>query len=180
MSRETLRAALARVRLLSLDVDGVLTDGKLHYGPEGEILKSFHVHDGLGIKLLMREGIEVAVISAKSGGPLEQRLADLGVRHAWLGREDKRAAFDELREELGLRPEQIAHVGDDLPDLAVMRVVGVSIAVANAMPRVRAEATLVTDKRGGEGAVREVAERLLAARGRLDAAIEAYLGELGA
>ncbi len=163
------------MRLLSLDVDGVLTDGRLRYGAEGELIKVFHVHDGLGLKLLMREGIEVAVITAKTGGPLERRLADLGVEHAWMGREDKLAALDELIAKLGVAPKEIAHVGDDLPDLAVMRRVGVSIAVANATARVRSEAMLVTEKSGGEGAVREICERILEARGALDDAIERYL-----
>jgi len=174
------RASLAGIRLLCLDVDGVLTDGRLRYGSDGELFKSFHVYDGLGIKLAMQEGIEVAVITAKTGGPLERRLADLGIQHAWMGREDKRTALEELRARLGIPSAHIAHVGDDLPDLAVMRNVGLSIAVANATSRVLEEATLVTEKRGGHGAVREVCERLLTARDRLDPAIEAYLSRHGA
>ncbi len=173
------RGSLANLRLVCLDVDGVLTDGQLRYGPDGELFKSFHVHDGLGIKLLMDEGIDVAVITAKTGGPLERRLADLGVEHAWMGREDKLAALAELRAKLGVEAAHIAHVGDDLPDLPVMRRVGVSIAVANATARVLDEATLVTRRRGGEGAVREVCERVLAARGRLEGAIDAYLKRNG-
>lgn len=175
MTWDSHRDALSRVRLLSLDVDGVLTDGRLRYGAEGEIIKVFHAHDGLGLKLLMGEGIEVAIITAKTGAPLRKRLDDLGVTHAFMGREDKRAAFEELVAELGVAPAEVAHVGDDLPDLAVMRRVGVSIAVANAVAKVRAEAMLITERSGGDGAVREVCERILEARGTLDAAIERYL-----
>ena len=167
--------SLAKIELLILDVDGVLTDGRLYYGPDGEALKAFHVKDGLGIKLLQREGIMVSVITAKTGGPLAKRLADLGVSHKKMGREDKAAALAELLEELELDPSVVAHVGDDLPDVGVMRQVGISIAVADAHPFVIEHAHHVTDRLGGRGAVREIADAILTARGVLSDAIERYL-----
>ncbi|MDH5492374.1 MAG: HAD-IIIA family hydrolase [Myxococcales bacterium] len=174
-----LREAARRVRALLLDVDGVLTDGRLHYGAEGEALKVFHVRDGLGIKLLAQEGVPVAVISARRSVPLERRLEELGVREALLGREQKLGALEEVLARLGLEPSEIAYVGDDLVDLPVMRRVGLAITVADGHPLVRAEAAWVTRRGGGQGAVREIADALLEARDRLEAACEAYLDAAG-
>jgi 3-deoxy-D-manno-octulosonate 8-phosphate phosphatase (KDO 8-P phosphatase) len=167
----------ARVRVLGLDVDGVLTDGSLYYGPEGELLKRFHVRDGLGIKLLRSQGVEVVVISAKRSAPLEVRLRDLGVKDAILGCATKGEALRAFLEERGVPREEAAFVGDDLADLPALRLVGFPIAVRDADPHLRAVARWVTDTAGGHGAVREVADALLAARGRLDAAIDAYCDE---
>ncbi|MBC7171864.1 MAG: HAD hydrolase family protein, partial [Polyangiaceae bacterium] len=157
----------------------VLTDGSLWYGPEGEELKGFHTRDGLGIKLLLQEGIEVVVISGRRSRALERRLEDLGVREAVLGCEAKGERFGALLAARGIAPEDAAFVGDDLPDLLAMRLVGLPVAVRDADARVRAEALWVTDAPGGRGAVREVADALLAARGRLDAAADAYLARVG-
>lgn len=164
-----------RVRLLVLDVDGVLTDGTLWYGADGEVFKGFHVRDGLGLKLLASAGIQVAVISGKSSAPLERRLDDLGVEHRYLGRRDKNRAFDELLEATGLAAGDVAWVGDDLLDLPLMKRAGLAIAVADAEPRVRAKARWITTRDGGRGAVREICEGLLDARGELDGAIDALL-----
>lgn len=171
--------AAATVDVLVLDVDGVLTDGTLYYGPEGELLKAFHVRDGLGIKLLRSEGVEVCVITAKVGAPLQRRLEALGIEHAFTGREDKLTALLGLESELGIDPARIAYVGDDLPDLPPMRRVGLPIAVADAHHRALEAAAWTTDRAGGRGAVREVADALLEARGRADAAVNAYLAEHG-
>jgi 3-deoxy-D-manno-octulosonate 8-phosphate phosphatase (KDO 8-P phosphatase) len=168
---------LARIRALVLDVDGVLTDGTLYYGEHGEMLKAFHVHDGLGMKLLLSRDIAVAVISAKRSKPLLRRLDDLGVSHR-LGREDKLTALDELLGDLGLEAEDVAYAGDDLIDLPVMARVGLAIAVPNARPQVVEAADWITETCGGCGAVREMAERILEVRGELDAAIAALVGEL--
>ena len=111
----------ARIRLLVLDVDGVLTDGSLHYGPEGFEWKTFHVRDGLGIKLAQRAGIEVAIISGRGGGAVEQRVKELGIRHIRLKRDDKEAALEEIAEELRIGLSAVAAVGDDTPDLACSR-----------------------------------------------------------
>ena len=172
---DELRERAAKVRLLILDVDGVLTDGTLYYGADGETLKAFHVRDGLGIKLLAQEHIAVAVITAKSGGPLSRRLRDLDIEHVHMGREDKRAALDDLLSTIGCGLDETAYVGDDLVDLPVMRVVGLPITVADGHAMAKAAAAWVTQRGGGRGAVREIADALLDARGRSEAAAAAYL-----
>ena len=165
----------ARIRLLVLDVDGVLTDGHLLYGPQGEQLKTFDAKDGLGLKLLMREGIEVAVISARSAPALRARLDELGIARTYLGRSDKERALDELLSELSLSASEVAYCGDDVLDLPVLRRVGLPIAPADAHPIVRDEVDWITDRPGGHGAVREIADWLLEARGRLSDAVEDLL-----
>jgi len=154
----------ARIRLLVLDVDGVLTDGSLHYGPEGFEWKTFHVRDGLGIKLAQRAGIEVAIISGRGGGAVEQRVKELGIRHIRLKRDDKEAALEEIAEELKIGLSAVAAVGDDTPDLALFEVCGLGIAVADAHQSVLAAADWTTTLRGGRGAVREVCDMLIDAR----------------
>jgi len=154
----------ARVRLLVLDVDGVLTDGRLYYGARGEALKAFHVRDGLGLKLLAAAGITVAVISGRRSGMTAKRCRELGVRHLVQGVEDKLTAFHRLRERLGMSSTLCACVGDDLPDVPLMREVGLSFAVADAHPQARSAAHVVTRLPGGRGAVREVCDYLLEAR----------------
>lgn len=156
--------AAARVRLLVLDVDGVLTDGRLYYGPRGEALKVFHVRDGLGVKLLAAAGVTVAVISGRRSSMTARRCRELGVRHLLQGVADKVAAFQRLREQLGVSPAVCACVGDDVPDVPLMREVGLSFAVADAHPRARSAAHVVTRLPGGSGAVREVCDYLLEAR----------------
>ncbi|UJR86890.1 KdsC family phosphatase [Sandaracinus amylolyticus] len=170
-----LREKLASVRALALDVDGVLTDGSLTYGADGEVLKTFHVRDGMGMRLVQNEGIAVAVITAKRSPMLVRRLADLKVAHLLDAREDKGVAMAELAATLGVPLASIAFVGDDVFDLPAMRAAGVGIAVADAHPLVREEAAWVTRERGGRGAVREVCDALLDARGRLRAACEELL-----
>lgn len=171
-----LRERLARIRLLVLDVDGVLTDGTLYFSEHGETLKAFSVQDGLGMKLLRSRGVEVAVISGRRSAPLERRLADLGVVHR-LGRDDKLAALDELLADLAVGDDAIAYAGDDVIDLPVMRRVGVALTVPNARPQVIAEAHWVTSAAGGHGAVREMTDAILEARGELDDAIASLLAE---
>lgn len=154
----------ARVRLLVLDVDGVLTDGRLYYGARGEALKVFHVRDGLGLKLLAAAGIKVAVISGRRSGMTARRCRELGVRHLVQGVEDKLAAFHRLSARLGVPSKESACVGDDLPDVPLMREVGLSFAVADAHPQARSAARVITRLPGGAGAVREVCDYLLDAR----------------
>jgi 3-deoxy-D-manno-octulosonate 8-phosphate phosphatase (KDO 8-P phosphatase) len=172
-----LRQRAAAIRLVIFDVDGVMTDGTLWYGADGEVLKPFHVRDGLGVKLLRRVGIEVAVISGRQSAALERRLADLPIEHVFLGRDDKGNALDELLGRTGIPVEAMAHVGDDVLDLAPMRRVGLGIAVQDAHAAVLAEADWVTQSPGGRGAVREVADGLLDARGDLRQAWEELLEE---
>lgn len=154
----------ARVRLLVLDVDGVLTDGRLYYGARGEALKAFHVRDGLGLKLIATAGITVAVISGRRSAMTARRCRELGVRHLVQGVEDKLAAFQRLRSRLRVPANVCACVGDDLPDVPLMREVGLSFAVADAHPQARSAAHVVTRLAGGNGAVREVCDYLLEAR----------------
>jgi 3-deoxy-D-manno-octulosonate 8-phosphate phosphatase (KDO 8-P phosphatase) len=160
-----LRERQARVRLLACDVDGVLTDGTLWYGPDGELLKGFHVRDGLGLRLLREAGVEVAVVSARSSPALARRVADLKLRHVHTGREDKWVAVQEMMAALGLTSEQVAFVGDDVLDLPALREVGLAIAVRDAHPRVLEAVHWVTDAPGGRGAVREIADALIAVQG---------------
>lgn len=177
-----IEARARALRMLVLDVDGVLTDGRLRYGPEGETVKVFHVRDGLGMKLLQEDGVALAVISGRRAPALERRLADLGVTHAFLGRSDKRRALDELAETSSVEPRAMAFMGDDVLDLPAMRGVGLAIAPADAHPLVRrelAERGWVTRTAGGRGAVREVTDGLLAARGRLQSVVEAHLRDRG-
>jgi 3-deoxy-manno-octulosonate cytidylyltransferase (CMP-KDO synthetase) len=158
------RARLGRIRLLAVDVDGVLTDGVLVYGPDGEQLKHFHVRDGLGLRLVREAGIEVAVVSARASPALARRLADLGLGHVHTGRPDKWAALGETMATLGVAADEVAFVGDDLLDVPVLGQVGVAIAPADAHPSARAAAHWITEAPGGRGAVREIADALLAAR----------------
>lgn len=167
-------ARAARVRLACFDVDGVMTDGGLYYSDAGHEAKRFHVLDGLGLKLLLASGFEVAVITARDTKAVATRMRDLGIRHVFAGVEDKRACMLTLARTLGLEASQVAHVGDDLPDLGLMAAVGFAVTVANAHPRIAQVAHWQTARRGGDGAVREVCELILAAHGLLDAAIERF------
>jgi 3-deoxy-D-manno-octulosonate 8-phosphate phosphatase (KDO 8-P phosphatase) len=149
------------IRLLVLDVDGVLTDGRLYYGPRGEALKVFHVHDGHGIVEVQRAGITVAVISGRRSPMVSARCRELGVRHVFQGVSDKLIVLEGLLKRLKLTAAECACVGDDLPDLPLMERVGLSFAVADAVATVRRRADRTTRAPGGRGAVREVCEQLL-------------------
>ncbi len=155
---------LAAIRLLVLDVDGVMTDGQLHYDTQGREAKVFHVHDGHGIKQVMRTGIEVAVISGRQSKAVETRMTELGIKHVRLGQENKTGAFTEITTQLGIPLDAVACVGDDEPDLPIMRAAGLGIAVADAQPAVRERADWCTSLGGGRGAVREVCDLLIAAQ----------------
>ncbi len=159
-----IRQRAAQVKLAIFDVDGVLTDGKLCYAEDGRELKSFHVHDGFGLKRLHANGIEVAIITARISHLVSERTAELGIAHVYQGQEDKLACFEHLIHALKLEPSQCSYCGDDLPDLAVMRRVGLAIAVANAHPWIREQSHWHTRHAGGDGAVREVCDILLMAQ----------------
>ena len=141
-----------------------MTDGRLHYDAQGREAKVFHVHDGHGIKQVMRAGIEVAVISGRCSKAVETRVAELGISHARLGLETKSEAFTEITAQLEISPEAVACIGDDEPDLPIMQAAGIGIAVADAQPAVLERADWRTARGGGHGAVREVCDALLAAR----------------
>lgn len=167
--------AAQKIKLLLLDVDGVLTDGRLYYGNNGEELKAFDIQDGLGIKLLQRGGIDVGIITGRSSELLERRARELDIRLLVQGREDKLTALNEiLEEDMAVNLEEIAFVGDDLPDLAVIRQVGLGITPANGNHIVASQALWQTHKAGGNGAVREVAELILGAQGKLETLLAPY------
>lgn len=169
-----LLARAAKIRLAAFDVDGTLTDGRLHYSEDGRETKVFHVHDGLGLKRLQANGIQVAFITARVSHIVAIRAGELEIAHVYQGQSDKRACLSELIDALGLTPEEAAFVGDDLPDMRPMGIAGLAIATANAHPWVVAHAHWQTRAAGGEGAAREVADLLLLAHGRLDAERERW------
>ena len=156
-------AAPSGIRLVAFDVDGVFTDGRFTLSDDGVESKAFHTQDGFGIRQLINAGIEVAVISGRQSGAVERRMAELGVAHVIQGCRDKVAAFDDLVGELHLTAAQCAFVGDDIPDLPLLKVVGFPVAVANAVREVREFCDYTTRAPGGSGAVREVCELVLAA-----------------
>jgi 3-deoxy-D-manno-octulosonate 8-phosphate phosphatase (KDO 8-P phosphatase) len=156
--------ALGNIRLLVLDVDGVLTDGRLYYDATGEVLKVFHVRDGYGIKAVHQAGVQVAVISGRATPALTRRCEELGIREHLQGAGDKETELATLCARLQVPLKACAYVGDDLPDVPALKLVGLAVAVADAHPEVRRVAHRCTRLPGGAGAVREVCEWLLAAR----------------
>ncbi|GAB3286553.1 KdsC family phosphatase [Parahaliea aestuarii] len=154
------------IRLLALDVDGVLTDGRIYYGNSGEELKAFSIKDGLGIKLLQKAGIEVAIITGRNSHIVARRAAELGIGEVVQGREDKREALVELCRAKSLQLSECAYMGDDLPDLGAIIAAGLGLTVADACARVAAAADWCSRFNGGCGAVREACEFLLEARGQ--------------
>ncbi|HVK01964.1 MAG TPA: HAD hydrolase family protein [Armatimonadaceae bacterium] len=172
---DSLRARLARVRLIVLDVDGTLTDGTVTYTDDGRELKSFHIHDGIGMVLCGFVGVRIAWITGRKSVMVERRAQELGVTHLYQKIRDKATALAEIALREGVSPEEMAFMGDDLIDLPAFRNVGVAIAPGDAVPEVRAAAHLVTVRDGGRGAAREAIEAILRARGDYDAALGAYL-----
>ncbi|MBA2711342.1 MAG: 3-deoxy-manno-octulosonate-8-phosphatase KdsC [Tatlockia sp.] len=164
-----------KLKCLICDVDGVLTDGSLYIDNNGNELKAFNVQDGMGLKLLMSVGIEVAVITTSRNAVIDHRMDQLGIQHYFKGQVDKSAAFNQLKERLNLKNEEIGYIGDDLPDLPIIRQVGFGVAVANAVTQVKEFADWQTEKTGGFGAVREVCDLILSAQNRHEEAISRYL-----
>ena len=155
---------LAGVRLIGFDVEGVFTDGRFYLSDAGVETKAFHTQDGYGVRALLAHGIDVAVVSGRRSGAVEHRMQELGVSNVILGSKDKVADFTELAASLGVGMNESAFVGDDLPDLPLLNVVGLPIAVANAVAELKDRRAIVTEHSGGFGAVREIADRLIAAR----------------
>jgi len=170
-----LQAALKKIRLVILDVDGVLTDGRLLTHSDGSESKSFHVHDGQGINFLGRAGIKVALITGRASKAVELRAAELNIEHLYQGDMNKLGCYRDLLAKLDLSDEAVAYLGDDLPDIPVMKRVGLSVAVADARPEARSIATYVTLAPGGAGAVREFADLLLKAQGRWQTIVDSFL-----
>lgn len=169
-----LRERLAAVRVLLLDVDGVLTDGSIVYPADGREIKCFHAKDGLGIRLLMDAGIQVGIVTGRSSEALVHRCRNLGITLIFDGVKDKGAVLEEVLARTGATPEETAFAGDDLPDIPLMRRVGFSAAVADAHEAVRQEADMVTLREGGKGAVREICEAILKARGSWEKIVEGF------
>lgn len=163
------------IKLLILDVDGVLTDGRLFFDNDGNEYKSFHARDGHGMKILKQTGIIIAVISGRKSNMVALRLKNLGIEHVYQGHENKRSAYLEILEKTGLSSEQTAYVGDDLLDLPIMIQVGFAIAVNDANFAVKEHADWCTSLPGGQGAVREVCDFIMRAQGSFDAVLNGYL-----
>jgi len=174
LSPELAQTARA-IRLLVLDVDGVLTDGRLWYDNGGEELKAFHIQDGLGIKLLQSTGVAVAIITGRTSALVARRAAELGIRHVIQGREDKLLALRGLCDQQKLTLDAVAYLGDDLPDLSAIRAVGLGLTVADGHTLIAQHARYRTTRNGGFGAVREVCELIMQAQGTLNAVFERYL-----
>ena len=155
----------AAVRLLVMDVDGVLTDGRLYFGADGEALKVFDVRDGLGVKMLREAGIEVAILSSRSSPVVERRARELGIAPVVQGSTDKGAGFAALAQALRLAPAQCGYIGDDWPDLAALAQAGFAATVSDASPEVKRISHWISEAPGGRGAVRELAEFILRAQG---------------
>lgn len=176
LSLDEIDAKARNIKLLLLDVDGVLTDGKLYFSAEGYEMKAFHTLDGHGIKMLRRSGVEVGIITGRKNPLVERRASDLGIRLLKQGREDKYTALQELLEEFPCALEQIAFMGDDYPDLSVMCHVGLALTVKNAHHAVAEQAHWQSTVNGGEGAVREACDLIMQAQGTFQSALEQYLG----
>ena len=174
-SNEKVSGIAKKIKLLILDVDGVLTDGGIYFDDNGVEQKKFDSQDGLGIKLLQLSGIEVAVITARSTKSVSHRLKGLGVEHYYHGILDKSSALEKLIKKLSIDPSESAYVGDDVIDLPVMTRVALPIAVANAQESVKDHALMVTEKSGGNGAVREVCNFLLKSQDKYDALVKSFL-----
>ena len=171
---EELLARARRVKLLLLDVDGVLTDGRVILGPDGMELKAFNSQDGFGLKRLGENGVACGVITGRGSEALKRRAKELGFRHLVENTEDKLPAFEEILRKENLAPEECAYMGDDWPDLPLLRRVGLALAPANAAPEVKRRAHFVTERAGGAGAAREACELILTARGLYESLLAKY------
>ncbi len=173
--RTSLEERMKRIRLIIMDVDGVLTDGGIYMGPDGEAMKRFDIKDGLGIVLWRRAGGKTAILTGRSSKIVENRAKELHISIVRQGCTDKRTAYEDLKKEMHFSDEEIAYIGDDLIDLPVMRRAGLPVAVADAAPEAKEAALLVTEHAGGHGAIRETAELLLRAQGLFEDAAAQYL-----
>ncbi len=174
MSRDAAEAA-KKIKMLLLDVDGVLTAGGIILDDDGRQYKVFHVRDGHGLKLLQREGIKVGIITGRTSGVVLRRAEELSIDEVYQGSHDKVKAYEQIKQKYGLRDEEVCYVGDDIVDIPVLKRVGLSVAVADATEETRAVSMMVTKAPGGRGAVREVVEFILKAKGRWEAIVDRYM-----
>lgn len=163
------------IRLLILDVDGVLTTGAIYYGSDGREMKGFHIHDGLGIKLIQKTGVIVAVISGKDSESVSRRIKDLNIRYSYLGQDNKLPAYEDLKHQLQIKDHEIAYMGDDLPDLPLLRRSGLAITVPQAPEIIKQHVDLITKIKAGKGAVREACEFIMEAQDHYKSVIQSYL-----
>lgn len=165
----------SKVKLVIFDVDGVLTDGSLFLGDDGQEYKAFHSKDGHGMVMLQQSGIGIAIITGRTSNVVETRMKSLGIKHVFQGQKHKLPAYEEIKQQLQLSDDEIAYVGDDVVDLPVMTRVGMAIAVQDAHSLTKEHAHWITPSNGGRGAAREVCEMLMKSQNKLDQALEAYL-----
>jgi len=171
---ETIIEKAKNVRLLALDMDGVMTDGRLALSDVGEVQRYFYVHDGQGLIWLQKSGVEVAIITKCNSDVVPMRMQMLGIKHVYRGQTDKRVAYVELLDKLKLKPQQVAYMGDDLPDMPLILESGLGITVPNGDAELKSRADWCTERAGGNGAVREVCETIMRAQGTFQSLIEQY------
>jgi len=164
-----------RIKLMIFDVDGVLTDGSLHFGPEGEMMKTFNVLDGHGIKLLQKSGVDTAIISARQSPIVIRRATDLGIQHIQQGIDDKLSAFEHLLAQIGIDAQSCGYAGDDIIDLPILSRAGLAVSVPNGHPEVTARVHYVTRAGGGRGAVREICDLIMNAQGSYHSILAPFL-----
>ena len=175
VSAESLTASLQKIKLLALDVDGVLTDGSIYISPAGEVFKGFNAKDGMGISCALRSGLQIAVITGRQSPIVERRCEELGITLLQQGVKDKRLALQQMAQELGLVREEIAYMGDDLNDIPAFKASGLNLVPADAAMEVLAVADIITKASGGRGAVREAITMILAAQDNWNVIVNSYL-----
>ncbi len=167
MTEQTIIERAKNIKLVLTDVDGVLTDGKLYFDATGESLKVFHVHDGVGIKQLMQNDIPVGIITGRKSKALEQRASELGIKHFHQKIKDKLPVYKQILTDLSLTDDEVAYIGDDLPDLEILETVGFSVSVADAQPCIKSKTHYCTKAPGGKGAFREVSDFILRSQNKI-------------
>lgn len=175
LSTESLTASLQKIKLLALDVDGVLTDGSIYISPAGEVFKGFNAKDGMGISCALRSGLQIAVITGRQSPIVERRCEELGITLLQQGVKDKRLALQQIAQKLGLVREEIAYMGDDLNDIPAFKASGLNLVPADAAIEVMAVADIITKASGGRGAVREAITMILAAQDNWNVIVNSYL-----
>ncbi len=173
--KESFQERARKIKLIIMDVDGVLTEGHIILEDEKPEMKMFHAHDGIGLVMARRVGIKTAIISQRESPAVQRRARELHIDYLYLKQFYKETAYQKLKQEHGYRDEEICYIGDDIPDLPVLRLVGLPVAVQNANWRVKQEIPFVTETEGGKGAIREIIEAILKAQGKLERAIEKIL-----
>ena len=172
---DTISEKAKNIKLVIFDVDGVLTPGTLTYSHDGIEVKNFHVHDGQGIKLLKQSGVDIGIITTCKSPIVKKRMQDLGITHVYQDKVDKLPAYEELKLKLNLNDEEIAYVGDDIPDLPMLKRVGLAITVSNAPKIIQQHTHWITKAKGGKGAAREVCDFIMQAQGTYQNIIDSYL-----